>query len=54
MRAMEYIPYGRQDLTENDINEVTKVLKRNFMTQGPKVEEFENKVAEEVGKYGWR
>ena len=53
MREMKYIPDGRQDVTEDDINEVTKVLKSNFLTQGPKVEEFENKVAEEVkAKYG--
>ena len=53
MREMKYIPYGRQDVTEDDINEVTKVLKSNFLTQGPKVEEFEKNVAYEVdAKFG--
>lgn len=45
---MNYIPYGRQDVTENDIEEVVKVLRSNFLTQGPKVEEFEKRVSEEV------
>ena len=50
---MKYIPYGRQDVTEDDINEVTKVLRSDYLTQGPRVEEFENKVANEVdAKYG--
>ena len=50
---MKYIPYGRQDVTENDINEVTKVLRSDFLTQGPKVEEFEKNVAYEVdAKFG--
>ena len=50
---MEYIPYGRQEVTENDIDEVTKVLRSNFLTQGPKVEEFEKEVADEVdAQYG--
>ena len=48
---MKYTPYGRQDVTENDINEV-KVLS-GFLTQGPKVEEFEKNVAYEVdAKFG--
>ena len=41
--------YGRQNITENDINEVIKVLKSDYLTQGPKVKEFENKFAEYVG-----
>ena len=52
-KPMKYIPYGRQDVTEDDINEVTKVLRSDYLTQGPRVEEFENKVANEVdAKYG--
>jgi len=35
------IPYGKQFIDKNDINEVLKVMKSNFITQGPKVQEFE-------------
>ena len=31
------IPYGRQDISEDDINEVINVLKSDFLTQGPQV-----------------
>jgi len=40
------IPYGRQDITEEDINEVTKILRSDFLTQGPQVPKFEKKVSE--------
>lgn len=43
------IPYGRQHITEDDIAEVTKTLKSDFLTQGPKVKEFEEKFATYVG-----
>ena len=36
------IPYGRQRITNADIDEVKKVLKSNWVTQGPKIEEFES------------
>ena len=39
------IPYGRQDVTEKDIVEVEKVLRSDFLTQGPTVPKFENSVA---------
>jgi dTDP-4-amino-4,6-dideoxygalactose transaminase len=35
------IPYGRQDITEADIQAVVEVLKSDFLTQGPKINEFE-------------
>ena len=35
------IPYGKQDITQEDINEVLEVLNSDFLTQGPKVPEFE-------------
>ena len=35
------IPYGRQNINKSDIDEVVKVLKSDFLTQGPKVSEFE-------------
>ena len=43
------IPYGRQTIEEDDIEEVVKVLKSDFLTTGPKVAEFERAVAEYVG-----
>src|SRR6266498_2505575 len=43
------IPYGRQHITQDDIEEVTKTLKSDFLTQGPKVKEFEEKFAEYIG-----
>ncbi|MGN0513857.1 MAG: UDP-4-amino-4,6-dideoxy-N-acetyl-beta-L-altrosamine transaminase [Lachnospiraceae bacterium] len=44
-----YIPYGRQCIDEQDIEEVVKVLKSDFLTTGPKIAEFEKKFAEYVG-----
>lgn len=35
------IPYGRQDISEQDINAVVDVLKSDFLTQGPQVPLFE-------------
>lgn len=40
------IPYGKQWIDEEDIQEVVKVLKSDWITQGPMVEKFEKKVAE--------
>jgi UDP-4-amino-4,6-dideoxy-N-acetyl-beta-L-altrosamine transaminase len=39
------IPYGRQDITDSDIESVIDVLRSNFLTQGPVVEKFEKKVS---------
>ena len=44
-----YIPYGKQSIDENDIKAVVDVLKSDFITTGPKIEEFEIKVADYVG-----
>ena len=43
------IPYGRQDITQDDIDAVLRVLKSDFLTQGPVVPDFENKIANHVG-----
>jgi UDP-4-amino-4,6-dideoxy-N-acetyl-beta-L-altrosamine transaminase len=43
------IPYGRQDINQNDIEEVVKTLKSDFITQGPKIVEFENKISQYCG-----
>lgn len=43
------IPYGRQHIDKNDIDAVINTLTADFLTQGPKVEEFEEKFAKYVG-----
>jgi len=43
------IPYGRQDITEDDISAVINVLKSDFLTQGPRILEFEQKFAQYIG-----
>lgn len=43
------IPYGRQDITETDIEAVVAVLRSDFLTQGPMVPRFEQAVAAKVG-----
>lgn len=39
------IPYGRQDITQRDIDAVVQVLRSDFLTQGPTVPSFETEVA---------
>ncbi|RYF04951.1 MAG: UDP-4-amino-4,6-dideoxy-N-acetyl-beta-L-altrosamine transaminase [Oxalobacteraceae bacterium] len=43
------IPYGRQDISEDDIDCVVEVLRSDFLTQGPMVPRFERIVADHVG-----
>ena len=43
------IPYGRQEITEADIAEVEKVLRSDFLTQGPTVPRFEESVTNYCG-----
>ena len=45
---MKRIPYGRQAIEQDDIYAVVKTLTGDFLTQGPKVKEFEEKFAEYV------
>jgi UDP-4-amino-4,6-dideoxy-N-acetyl-beta-L-altrosamine transaminase len=40
------IPYGRQDISQEDINSVIDVLKSDFLTQGPVVLAFEKSVSD--------
>jgi UDP-4-amino-4,6-dideoxy-N-acetyl-beta-L-altrosamine transaminase len=47
--ASKLIPYGRQDVTQNDIEAVTTVMKSDFLTQGPAVPQFERTIAEYCG-----
>lgn len=46
---MKRIPYGLHCLDENDIREVVKVLKSNWITQGPKIPRFEKALCEYTG-----
>lgn len=49
----KYLAYGRQSIDDKDIEAVVELLKGDFLTTGPTVSEFENKVAEFVGaRYG--
>ena len=43
------IPYGRQDITDKDIDAVVDILKSDFLTQGPMVPRFEECVAKYCG-----
>jgi UDP-4-amino-4,6-dideoxy-N-acetyl-beta-L-altrosamine transaminase len=46
---MKVIPYGKQYITEEDINAVVETLRSDYLTQGPKITEFEKSFAEYVG-----
>jgi len=43
------LPYGRQSIHEDDIAAVVAALRSDFLTQGPLIEEFEQRFAEKVG-----
>ncbi len=46
---MEVIPYGRQHITDEDIQVVVEALKSDYLTQGPRIAEFEEAFANYVG-----
>ena len=46
---INFIPYGKQTITEDDINAVTEVLRSPLITQGPTVGAFEHLISEKVG-----
>ncbi|WP_103882325.1 UDP-4-amino-4,6-dideoxy-N-acetyl-beta-L-altrosamine transaminase [Vibrio hangzhouensis] len=43
------IPYGKQEITQQDIDAVVDVLNSDFLTQGPKVPEFESMLTAHTG-----
>lgn len=43
------IPYGKQNITEGDIQAVVETLQSDFLTQGPKIKEFEEAFAQYIG-----
>jgi len=45
----DFLPYGRQDVTEEDIAAVADALRGQLITQGPQVEAFEAAFADAVG-----
>lgn len=46
---MNPIPYGKQSITQEDIKAVTETLQSDFLTQGPKITEFEKSFANYIG-----
>ena len=46
---MDFIPYGTQWIDDNDINEVIKVLRSDWITTGPKIKKFEDALCSYVG-----
>ncbi|WP_296315277.1 aminotransferase class I/II-fold pyridoxal phosphate-dependent enzyme [Winogradskyella sp. UBA3174] len=47
--SSQIIPYGRQHIDQDDIDAVVKTLTADFLTQGPRVNDFEEKFAEYIG-----
>jgi len=45
----QMLPYGRQDIDEADVAAVVESLRSDWLTTGPRVAEFERRVAERVG-----
>lgn len=43
------IPYGRQDIQQSDIEAVIEALKADYLTQGPRIKQFEDEFAQYVG-----
>ena len=44
-----FIPYGRQDISQEDIDTVVEVLRSDWITQGPKIAVFEKIVSDYCG-----
>jgi UDP-4-amino-4,6-dideoxy-N-acetyl-beta-L-altrosamine transaminase len=47
--VIPFLPYSRQTLDDGDIAEVVRVLKSDYLTQGPEVAAFETELAQHVG-----
>lgn len=46
---MKPIPYGKQNITSEDISAVVETLQSDFLTQGPKIKDFEDAFAAYIG-----
>ena len=42
---MQYIPYGRHDIAEDDVESIIKVLRSEWLTQGPMIPKFEKELS---------
>lgn len=49
MEDLPFIPYGKQDISEEDVQAVVEALRSDFLTCGPRVEAFEQAFADFVG-----
>ena len=49
LRGANPIPYGRQHITEEDIEAVSEVLRSDYLTQGPRIGSFEEAFARYIG-----
>ncbi len=49
MSTLRHIPYGRQSIDDDDIAAVIEVLRSDWLTTGPTIEQFENDLASFVG-----
>lgn len=49
MTTSPIIPYGRQSISEEDVQSVLRVLRSDFLTQGPEIEAFEKSTADLCG-----
>lgn len=45
---MDFIPYGRQSINRQDILALTEALQDNYLTTGPKIDEFEKALAKHL------
>lgn len=45
------IPYGRQKISSEDIEAVSQALRSDFITQGPRVQEFETQISKYCGSH---
>lgn len=45
----KYIPYGRQEITQSDLDAVAEALQSDYLTQGPRIQQFEEALAEKLG-----
>ncbi|MHB1126207.1 MAG: UDP-4-amino-4,6-dideoxy-N-acetyl-beta-L-altrosamine transaminase [Bacillota bacterium] len=49
MSELDYLPYAKQKIDEDDLNSVLEALCSEFLTTGPRVNQFENQLANRVG-----
>lgn len=50
-KTMKTIPYGKHSITQDDIQAVVDTLQSDYLTQGPKIKEFEEAFAKYIGSH---